>query len=504
MNKRLTITLVLAACSVVLSAQSVSIANYYSAANGKKQAELKTALYHIIGSPNVMSYGSLWSGYYETDRADDNQVIDRYSYKKYYFSGKSTTAVSGMNKEHGVPNSWWGHTKNAAYSDLHHLMPSDSEANNRKGNFGMGVVTSTTYNNGCIKVGKGSGGNNGTIQLWEPADEWKGDFARAYFYVATAYEELSMVQSEGANSMQANTYPKLQPWCTQLYRQWNKQDPVDDLERKRNEAVYAIQGNRNPFVDYPTLAEYIWGDSTTVAFDVTKPHTWDGSGQTPELSDSTVILESDFTQGYANFEAYTISGQSSSVWTQSSAYGMMANAYSKGKTADDWLLSPVIDLTGMTGAVLQFEHATGYNATSDASEMMEVLITADVTTLVPSAGQTSVQWSPLTVHWPAQRSSSFTAFESSGKVSLDSYAGQRVRIAFRYRATDAKCWAWEIKHLSLRGKPSTIPVGIAAAVMPAVPQAVFDLQGRPLGNRLPQRSGTYIVVSGNGVMKVYK
>ena len=258
-----------------MHAQSVDFKKYYAGANGKKKAELKTAMYNIIGNPNVKSYSSLWTYYYQTDRLSDNQVVDRYSNEKHYFSGPGDEP-SGMNKEHGIANSWWGKTKNATYSDLHHVMPSETNANSRKSNYGMGVVTSQTWTNGSIKVGKGTAGNNGIVQLWEPADEWKGDFARIYFYIVTCYEELSMVQTEGANTMQTNTYPKLQPWAYQLYLKWAKEDPVSELERQRNEAVYKIQGNRNPFIDYPSLAEYIWGDSITYAFDVSLPHGNDG------------------------------------------------------------------------------------------------------------------------------------------------------------------------------------------------------------------------------------
>lgn len=491
----------------MLSAQTVDLASYYAAANGKKQAELKTALYHIIGNPDVMGYGSLWSGFYETDRLDDNQVIDRYSNDKRYFSGKSTTAVSGMNKEHGIPKSWWGgKSSTPAYSDLHHLMPSDSKANSAKSNYGMGIVTGyVNFDNGCIKVGRGDAGNSENVLLWEPADNWKGDFARAHFYIVTAYEELSMVQQQGAITMQTNTYPKLQPWAYKLYLEWSKQDPVDDLERKRNEAVYAIQGNRNPFIDYPTLAEYIWGDSTTVAFDVTKPHTWDGSGQTvdtipnpePIPADSTIVIEADFTQSLNNFSPLTVNGEDSQVWTQSSAYGAVANAYNKGKVADDWLVSPILDLSTMSGATLSFEHSTGYNGSNSASEMMEVLVTADVDAPIATA-----EWESLSVAWPPQRSNSFTAYASSGLVSLDEYARQKIVIAFHYRASEDKCWAWEIKNLSVKAQPSTTTIAPLQWQTTERPQAVFDMQGRPLGSKIPQQKGMYVVIGRNGVTKI--
>ena len=268
------------------TAFAYSRATYYASANGKKQKELKTALYKIVGNPTVKSYGSLWTWYYDTDRLSDNQVVDRYSNEKRYFSGKNGDAVSGMNKEHGIAQSWWGGGTTGIGADLQHVMPSDATANSKKGNFGMGIVTSQSWTNGSIKVGKGNAGNNGTVNMWEPADKWKGDFARAYFYIVTAYEEKSLVQTEGANTMQNNTYPKLQPWAYELYMKWSREDPVDDMERKRNEAVYGIQDNRNPFIDFEGLEQYIWGTHQNVAFSASNyvnPY----GGDTPALQTPT-------------------------------------------------------------------------------------------------------------------------------------------------------------------------------------------------------------------------
>lgn len=249
--------------------QAFDKAAYYKNADGGKAEELKTALYKIIGNPDVKSYSSLWTYYYQTDRLSDNQVIDRYSYTKRYFETQNGNAVSGMNKEHGIPQSWWGGgTSNNIGSDLQHVLPSEADANSRKSNYGMGIVTNTKWTNNCIKVGTGQAGNNGTVQLWEPADEWKGDFARIYFYIVTCYENMSLVQAEGCNTMQSNTYPKLQPWAYELYIKWSKEDPVDEQERKRNDIVFGIQGNRNPFVDFPGLERYIWGDYKSTAFDL--------------------------------------------------------------------------------------------------------------------------------------------------------------------------------------------------------------------------------------------
>lgn len=290
---------------------------YYRQADGKKAAALKTALYNIIGNPSVKSYNSLWTYYYDTDRLSDNQVVDRYSNTKRYFTSQNGNAVSGMNKEHGIPQSWWGGGTSGIGADLQHVMPSESDANSRKSNYGMGIVTSQSWTNGSIKVGKGTAGNNGTVQLWEPADNWKGDFARAYFYIVTAYEEKSLVQKEGANTMQNNTYPKLQQWAYELYIKWSAEDPVDDLERKRNDVVYGIQGNRNPFVDFPGLERYIWGDLKNTPVDLANYTSPDGGNTQVEATASfavetkSMLVGETFQQGVTTDSNGAVSYESS-------------------------------------------------------------------------------------------------------------------------------------------------------------------------------------------------
>jgi len=252
--------------------------DYYKNADGKKCAELKAAMHEIISTATMLEYGGgagrTWSGFYQTDRMDNGQVRDRYSYEVFYFdssaSAQSATAPNGMNIEHSFPKSWWGGSKNQAYRDLFNLMPCEININTKKSNYAMGLVTQVTAENGCTKVGHGptTGGKN--AWLWEPADEWKGDFARSYFYMVTAYQHFTWT-SNGLDMLQNDTWPTLQRWAYELLLEWNRQDPVDDIEIERNEAVYQIQGNRNPFVDYPNLAEYIWGDSTEYVFSIDDP-----------------------------------------------------------------------------------------------------------------------------------------------------------------------------------------------------------------------------------------
>ncbi len=249
------------------------LASYASALNGKKKAELKTAIYNIIKNHGVLSYGSgegaTWWGFYDTDRDKNTyECINRYSPRKFYFDTHNTgAAISGMNIEHSFPKSWWGGTKNSAYKDLFNLYPSESAANSDKSNYPMGVVTNVKHEEeGYDKIGTGTIDGVSGRNCWEPGDQYKGDFSRAYMYMATCYQNLTWQGTEGLQQLQNDDWPTLKQWAYTLYLQWTKADPVDQLEVDRNEAVSVIQKNRNLFVDYPYLAEYVWGDSVNVAF----------------------------------------------------------------------------------------------------------------------------------------------------------------------------------------------------------------------------------------------
>ncbi|MGM9713659.1 MAG: endonuclease I family protein [Prevotella sp.] len=245
-----------------------ALVDYAQSLKGLKNAELKNAIYRLTCNANVLDYGSsntsgerrTWWGFYLTDRDAEGYVIDRYSNDRVRFDTQGT-APSGMNIEHSFPKSWWGGAENQAYRDLYNLMPSDMKANSAKSNYGMGIVTSATYDNGCIKVGKGSN----SMKLWQPSAEWQGDFSRGYMYMATAYQNLTFT-GEGLNSLENGSWPTLKEWAYKLYLEWSRADKVSQVEIDRNNAVASIQGNRNLYVDFPTLAEYVWGDSTNVEF----------------------------------------------------------------------------------------------------------------------------------------------------------------------------------------------------------------------------------------------
>jgi len=269
-QKRIHVSVFLFFVSLALFAQIPK--GYYDNAAGKKQAELKTVLCAIIRPHTVFSYGgaSTWSCFAKSDVDSTGKCWDMYSSLRVSFN-PDNSAIKGMNIEHSVPNSWWGHTQNDAYKDIFLLNPAEATANGWKGNFPMGYVTTVNHTNGVIKVGTGTpDGLTTSMNLWEPADRYKGDFARQYMYMVTCYEEMaSMWMGTGLTTFSKTTYPTFLDWFRDLLLKWDRQDPIDKKEIDRNNAIYASQHNRNPYIDFPGLAEYVWGNKITVPFTIT-------------------------------------------------------------------------------------------------------------------------------------------------------------------------------------------------------------------------------------------
>nr|WP_314661901.1 endonuclease [uncultured Prevotella sp.] len=275
MNRYFKMVIATALIGVTTSANAIdrkTLAQYASSLNGLKKEQLKAALHKLMDKKNVLPYGGggkgTWWGFWYTDRnPQTNECYNRYSDKKFFFDSTNTgKSIAGMNIEHSFPKSWWGGKKNDAWCDLYNLYPSDSQANSSKSNYVMGVVVNVKENagEGYDKVGTGYADGK-LVNMWEPGDRFKGEFSRSYMYMATTYQNLSFT-SEGAKQLQTGAYPTLKKWSSDLFRQWSKNDRVDEMEIKRNEAVYKIQNNRNLFIDYPNLAEYVWGDSMDVEF----------------------------------------------------------------------------------------------------------------------------------------------------------------------------------------------------------------------------------------------
>lgn len=245
---------------------------YYQAADGQKGFGLKTALYEIIKNPEVVGYGDLWQAYKETDVTANGHIWDMYSNITYYvpggiYQGANITGKEGesYNREHSFPKSWFG-SQTPMYSDIVHVIPTDGYVNTRRNNNPYGTTNGEAFTtaNGFSKLGRCTwSGYTGTV--FEPNEEYKGDLARIYFYMATCYEDSIMKWSSdmlgGANKSQP-----FADWAFDMLMQWSKEDPVSQKEIDRNNRCYVIQGNRNPFVDYPGLEEYVWGSKSHESF----------------------------------------------------------------------------------------------------------------------------------------------------------------------------------------------------------------------------------------------
>ncbi len=246
-------------------------AGYYTAAEGQSGEALRTALYNIIKTHTTLSYSQLWQSFYTTDaRPDNGKVWDMYSDRPggtpaYYFTfgsdqcGNYSGEGDCYNREHSVPKSWFGGSTPPMYTDLFHLIPTDGFVNSKRGNLPIGKVINATWtsSNGS-KVGTSNiPGYAG--QVFEPIDSFKGDFARIYFYMAVCYKDKNLGVETQSNFSGGN----LKPWAQQLLLQWAALDPVSQKEIDRNNAVWQLQQNRNPFIDHPELAEKIFGNDAT-------------------------------------------------------------------------------------------------------------------------------------------------------------------------------------------------------------------------------------------------
>lgn len=250
--------------------------NYYSSANGKADEALKTALHNIIKVGSRVSYGNAtWNVFYYSDRKSISGtrvlIWDMYSDEERYMDNPNAGAPGGMNIEHSFAKSWWGGTENDAYKDCYHLNPSDATANSARSNYPLGEVTELLKTAGTLKIGYNNTYTGEKFRIWEPLDEYKGDFARAYFYMATCYENLTW-RLDNTNvgsyyAMQADNYLEFMPWEQEVLLKWHRMDPVSQKEIDRMDAVSDFQHNRNPYIDYPCLVEYIWGSHQGEAVD---------------------------------------------------------------------------------------------------------------------------------------------------------------------------------------------------------------------------------------------
>ncbi len=273
---------------------------YYNTAEGKTGSELRAALHNIIKNHTVVSYSNLLDAYWATDNRGNGKVWDIYSDNpdgtpSYLFDlgqdecGTYKKEGDCYNREHLWPQSWFKENS-PMKSDLFHVLPTDGYVNNRRSNYPFGEVRSATWTsrNGSKLGNCKVSGYSGTV--FEPIDEYKGDIARAFFYMSTRYYG----EDSGWTTSGMTNKAEIKDWAVDMLLTWNELDPVSQKEIDRNNVIYEdYQHNRNPFIDHPEYARMIWDEN------------WQG-GTTHDITVNSSTNGSITTDANSAYEGQTI------------------------------------------------------------------------------------------------------------------------------------------------------------------------------------------------------
>ncbi len=312
---RVAMLLMLAMVCGSLWAQAPS--GYYDSATDKTGTELRQALHDIIDNHTTISYGQIWNAFWSTDNKGNGVVWDMYSdvpggTPPYTFMmgqnqcGNYSGEGGCYNREHSWPKSWFsGGEDGVPGRDLHHIFPTDGYVNAQRSNHPYGEVgnASWTSQNGSKLGSCCTPGYSGTV--FEPIDEYKGDFARAYFYMSTRYygEDNDWGHSDMTNKAE------IESWAMTMLLRWSDNDPVSQKEIDRNNAIYNdYQHNRNPFIDHPEFAHLIWDDDYQggVAYNITCA---------TNLQNGSISAPSSAVEGFTvNLYAYPAVGYMVNTW----------------------------------------------------------------------------------------------------------------------------------------------------------------------------------------------
>lgn len=390
------LALALASTAVAFAAEP---AGYYSTCENKSGAALLSALCKKVRDHTVVSYNGLWSLYKTSDVYSDGTIWDMYSTKHWKPNttcGNYTKVGDCYNREHSFPKSWFNDAK-PMYSDAFHLYPTDGKVNNQRSNYPYGECANGTTlpSSGSVKALGRLGsctfpGYSGTV--FEPDDQYKGDFARSYFYMAAAYNDK--IAGWNSKMLAGNNYPAFSSWAINLLLKWHREDPVSQKELDRQEVVYGAQHNRNPFIDHPELAEYIWGNkkgqnwSTNISADPAFLLPTDGS--TVDFGVTAV--------GLARTKAVTVKAEglkeaiSVSVSGAGFAAGTTSIAADASMTTDGAILT--LNYTAPAAGV-----AVGTLTLTSGTAKTTVKLTANAMTGLPVGAATDISDESFIAHW---------------------------------------------------------------------------------------------------------
>lgn len=390
------LALALASTAVAFAAEP---AGYYSTCENKSGAALLSALCKKVGDHINVGYNGLLSLYKTSDVYSDGTIWDMYSTKHWkpgITCGNYKKVGDCYNREHSFPKSWFNDAQ-PMYSEAFHIYPTDGKVNGQRSNFPYGECANGTTlpSNGSVKALGRLGsctfpGYSGTV--FEPDDQYKGDFARSYFYMAAAYNDK--IAGWNSEMLSGNNYPAFSSWAINLLLKWHREDPVSQKELDRQEVVYGAQHNRNPFIDHPELAEYIWGNkkdqnwSTNISADPAFLLPTDGS--TVDFGVTAV--------GLARTKAVTVKAEglkeaiSVSVSGAGFAAGTTSIAADASMTTDGAILT--LNYTAPAAGV-----AVGTLTLTSGTAKTTVKLTANAMTGLPVGAATDISDESFIAHW---------------------------------------------------------------------------------------------------------
>lgn len=394
--KTTVLTVSLTAAAAIFAAEPDG---YYTSCINKGGNDLLVALHSRISDHTDVGYGGLWNVYKKSDVTAGNKLWDMYSTKEWPLNdercGNYSYVGDCVNREHSVPQSWFN-SASPMKSDAFHVYPTDGKVNGQRSNFPYGECsggTSEPSHNGVSAKGRLGRctfpGYTGTV--FEPADEYKGDFARSYFYMVAAYNDK--IAGWSGETFAENSYPGLNAWALDLFLKWHRQDPVSKKELDRNDAVYSFQHNRNPFIDHPELVEYVWGNH--------KNELWKGTVAAPEIlipANGSTISLGNASVGHARTMTVNVRGTAltSAVSAAISGNGFSVSPATLSASAvnsvdgADLTVSYTPAATGTASAVLTL-------ASGDVSSV--VTVTANAIEGLPAGVATDISDRSFVAHW---------------------------------------------------------------------------------------------------------
>ena len=484
--KRLTFSLLLTLFGGSLFAQAPT--NYYNNANGKTGDELKEALHDIIKGHTTIYYSQIWNAFWSTDNKGDGVVWDMYSdipngTPPYTFSmgdnqcGEYSQEGDCYNREHSWPQSWFSGDDQATPSrDLHHVFPTDGFVNSQRSNHPYGEVSAaswTSQNGSKLGTCKSSLGYNGTV--FEPIDEYKGDFARALLYMSVRYytEDDSWSTSDMTNKSE------ILPWAMTMLLRWNDEDPVSQKEIDRNNVIYSdYQHNRNPFIDHPEYARMIWDPN------------WQGGGNIGNGDYVKVTSSDEITDG-----VYLIVCENNSVAFNGAltTLDVVENRIDVTITGDviassDATDAAVFTITAKSGGGYSIKSASGYyiGNTSDANALKSSQTDVYVNSISIADGNADIVCSSSHLRYNASAGQTrFRYFKSS------TYTGQQAIQLYKKTTTYSITLA-EVEHGSISANAEEAVEG-AMITLTAIPDEGYEL----VFWTVTTTAGDYVTVTNN-------